>query len=28
VPDLMIAGGNYAGWFLISAVIAAAYILG
>ncbi len=28
VPDLMIAGGNYAGWILISAVITAAYILG
>jgi fumarate reductase subunit C len=28
VPDIMIAGGNYAGWLFISAVITAAYILG
>ncbi|HJP32020.1 MAG TPA: fumarate reductase subunit C [Candidatus Latescibacteria bacterium] len=28
VPDLMVAGGNYAGWFVVSAVIAWAYVTG
>lgn len=28
VPDLMIAGGNYAAWFAISGVIAWAYVTG
>ena len=28
VPDLMIAGGNYAAWFVISAVITWAYLAG
>jgi len=28
VPDLMIAGGNYAAWFVISGIIAWAYVTG